>query len=102
MKCPLVSSSGSPPTKRRHCNPLDGTVLPWPVTINDFEDLGRLRLIRSDLSCFAKVVDAKIDSLESLLAEAEEEEEEDEDPKEKEYWDQVFPDLDDEHIIRHN
>ncbi|KAG2016700.1 hypothetical protein GB937_006180 [Aspergillus fischeri] len=42
-------------TKRRR-NPLDGAVLPWPVAMIDFEDLDRLRLIRSDLSRFEKVV----------------------------------------------
>jgi hypothetical protein len=51
-------------------------------------------LICSDLSRFAKVVDTKVDSLESVLAEVEEEEEE-KNPKVKAYLDQVLSDLDD-------
>ncbi|KAF7156486.1 hypothetical protein CNMCM5623_010156 [Aspergillus felis] len=82
------SSAGSDSSKKRRRNPLDGTVLQWPVSIDDFEDLDRLRLIRSDLSRFRKIIDYRIASLEALLAE-----DEDEDPKEKAYWDQVLLDL---------
>ncbi|KAG2010844.1 hypothetical protein GB937_007612 [Aspergillus fischeri] len=35
-------SFGSTPSKKRRRNPLDGEVLPWPVSMVDFEDLGRL------------------------------------------------------------
>ncbi|KAG2016824.1 hypothetical protein GB937_006026, partial [Aspergillus fischeri] len=37
-------SFGSTPSKKRRRNPLDGEVLPWPVSMVDFEDLDRLRL----------------------------------------------------------
>ncbi|GIJ87383.1 hypothetical protein Asppvi_006289 [Aspergillus pseudoviridinutans] len=89
------SSAGLTPSKKRRRNPLDGTALQWPVSIDDFEDLDRLRLIRSDLARFGKIIDYKIASLEALLAEAVEEEDEDEDQKETAYWDQVLLDLDD-------
>jgi hypothetical protein len=45
--------SEQPPSRlgrRAGCSriPLDGNVLPWPVSIVDFEDLDQFRVIRDD------------------------------------------------------
>ncbi|GFG07730.1 hypothetical protein IFM61392_05007 [Aspergillus lentulus] len=62
-----VGVSPSPSAKKRKRHPLDGTVLPWPGSISDFEDLSQLRMIREDLALFSKVVNGKISKLEEAL-----------------------------------
>jgi hypothetical protein len=89
-----TASSPTPSAKKRKGNPLDGAVLPWPVSIVDFEDLIQLRLIREDLSRFTKIVNGKITKLKEALRPVEAEDDDDElDPKDKAYWADQLADL---------
>jgi hypothetical protein len=65
------SCVSSTPSKRRHTHPLDGTILTWPITVDDFRDLDRLHLICKDLVDFTALVKKRINALDALRAEVE-------------------------------
>ncbi|KAG2027906.1 hypothetical protein GB937_000353 [Aspergillus fischeri] len=58
----LFSTSGSPSSKRRRRNPLDGAVLSWPISITDFEDVDRLRLASSSSRSILRLYSLTISS----------------------------------------
>jgi hypothetical protein len=89
-----IEVSPTPSAKKRKRHPFDGAVLPWPMSITDFEDLGQLRVIREDLARFSNIINGKISKLEEALRSIEADDDDDElDPKDKAYWEDQLADL---------
>jgi hypothetical protein len=89
-----IEVSPAPSAKKRKRHPFDGAVLPWPVSITDFEDLGQPRVIREDLARFSNIINGKISKLEEALRSIEADDDDDElDLKDKAYWDDQLADL---------